>query len=79
MDYLTGDILPTDFSDGVPKTNYTYITATLTSQNNSRTANTTEYAAHAMWHFAQTLFLEFPHYKPNNDRVSIDICPLLDI
>ncbi|KAK3995523.1 Alpha/Beta hydrolase, partial [Cladorrhinum sp. PSN332] len=65
-------VTPTDFSDGdIPATNYTYRIGTLGSQNISHTANTTEKAAHAMWHFLQTWFFEFPHYKPNNDRISL--------
>lgn len=28
-------------------------------------------AAHALWHFAQTWFFEFPYYKPSDDRISL--------
>jgi hypothetical protein len=34
-------------------------------------ANTTQNAARALWHFAQVWFQEFPAYKPNNNRISI--------
>ncbi|KAK8040193.1 serine carboxypeptidase [Apiospora rasikravindrae] len=44
---------------------------TFGSQDPSQTANSTAQAAHAMWHFAQTWFSEFPHYKPVNDRISL--------
>ena len=27
--------------------------------------------AHAIWHFAQTWFEEFPFYKPNDEKISI--------
>ena len=45
--------------------------STLASQKPSHTLNSTASAAHALWHFAQTFFFEFPHYKPNDDRVSL--------
>ncbi|KAK4164293.1 serine carboxypeptidase [Cladorrhinum sp. PSN259] len=65
-------ITPTDFSDGnIPATNYTYRIGTLGSNNMSHTSNTTERAAHAMWHFLQAWLFEFPHYKPNNNKVSL--------
>ncbi|OLN88363.1 Carboxypeptidase S1-like protein A [Colletotrichum chlorophyti] len=62
---------PADFSDGVPKGNNTYRYGTASSQKPSQTANSTAHAAHALWHFAQTWFFEFPYYKPNDDRVSL--------
>ena len=48
------DFQPADFSDGVPEQNLTFLTGTTGSQNMSRTANTTQHAAVALWHFAQT-------------------------
>ena len=62
---------PTDFSDGVPESNYTYWVGTVASQDATHTANTTDYAAHSLWHFVQTFFQEFPGYKPNDNRLSI--------
>lgn len=62
---------PTDFSDGVPESNLTHRVGTSSSQKPSHTTNSTAQAAHALWHFAQTWFSEFPHYKPENDRISI--------
>ena len=41
------------------------------SQNLSHTANTTTHAATALWHFAQTWFEEFPHYKPADEQLSL--------
>lgn len=64
-------ITPTDFSDGLPELNYTTYVGTVASQNQSHTANSTAQAAHALWHFAQTWFFEFPAYKPENDRISL--------
>ncbi|KAK0386032.1 hypothetical protein NLU13_5869 [Sarocladium strictum] len=64
-------IIPTDFSDGLPELNYTTYAGTLASQVQSHTANSTAQAAHALWHFAQTWFFEFPAYKPEDDRISL--------
>jgi hypothetical protein len=62
---------PADFSDGVPKSNLTYRVGTAASNKPNTTANSTTHAAHALWHFAQTWFFEFPHYKPADDRISL--------
>ncbi|EQL03834.1 Peptidase S10, serine carboxypeptidase [Ophiocordyceps sinensis CO18] len=64
-------IIPTDFSHEWPQLNLTTRAGTLASQKRSHTANTTAQAAHALWHFAQTFFFEFPHYKPHDDRISL--------
>lgn len=64
-------ISPANFTDGIPETNITTRVGTFASQNVSQTANSTAYAAHALWHFAQTWFFEFPHYKPVDDRISL--------
>ncbi|KAK4154409.1 Alpha/Beta hydrolase protein [Chaetomidium leptoderma] len=65
-------VTPTEFTDGqIPTTNNTYRIGTLGSQNMSHTTNTTERAAHALWHFMQTWLFEFPHYKPSDDRISL--------
>lgn len=64
-------IVPTNFDDEVPYTNLTTLVGTYSSQNVTQTANSTARAAHAVWHFAQTWFSEFPHYKPNDDGVSV--------
>lgn len=62
---------PANFTDGVPETNYTVRTGTFASQDPSNTPNTTALAAHALWHFAQTWFFEFPNYKPQDNRISL--------
>ncbi|KAL0936069.1 carboxypeptidase s1 [Colletotrichum truncatum] len=62
---------PADFSEGVPDGNWTYRYGTTSSQQINQTASTTAQAAHALWHFAQTWFFEFPFYKPIDDRVSL--------
>ncbi|KAJ6444989.1 serine carboxypeptidase [Purpureocillium lavendulum] len=63
--------VPTDFSEEAPELNLTTRAGTFASQKPSHTLNSTASAAHALWHFAQTFFFEFPHYKPNDDRVSL--------
>jgi carboxypeptidase C (cathepsin A) len=62
---------PADFSDGVPRTNMTFMVGTVSSGQQNSTAHSTAQAAHALWHFAQTWFFEFPHYKPGDDRISL--------
>ncbi|KAI0864747.1 carboxypeptidase S1 [Xylaria cubensis] len=64
-------VKPGDFSNGIPKSNLTHHVGTFSSQKLTQTPNTTAQAAHAFWHFAQTWFTEFPHYKPADDRISL--------
>ena len=71
FNFLTETITPTDFSDGVPEQNNTFYVGTFGSQNGSHTANATIHAAHAIWHFAQTWFEEFPFYKPVDEKISL--------
>ena len=47
------------------------LAGTIPSGIRANTANTTENAARAIWHFAQTWFQEFPAYKPNDNRISL--------
>lgn len=62
----------TDFDQvNLPPLNSTTRVGTLSSDDGRHTVNTTAQAAHALWHFAQAFFWEFPHYKPNDDRVSL--------
>ncbi|KAM3517671.1 hypothetical protein NHJ13051_008786 [Beauveria bassiana] len=62
----------TDFSRvAVPELNSTTRVGTLSSGDKLHTVNTTAEAAHALWHFAQAFFWEFPHYKPIDDRISL--------
>lgn len=69
QDYV---ITPTNFTDDFPaKVNLTHRVGTFASQDLSQTANNTQQAAHALWHFAQTWFFEFPHYKPADNRISL--------
>jgi carboxypeptidase C (cathepsin A) len=66
-----GEPRPANFSSKVPEQNSTFFVGTYGSANPKHTANSTAHAAHAMWHFAQTWFEEFPHYKPNNNKISL--------
>ncbi|KAI1859911.1 uncharacterized protein JN550_011830 [Neoarthrinium moseri] len=63
-------MIPENFTE-VPEANFTSYPGTFSSQDTAKTANTTAFAAHALWHFAQNWFFEFPHYKPNDDRISL--------
>jgi carboxypeptidase C (cathepsin A) len=62
---------PADFGDDLPQPNLTYRVGTFASQDGNSTTTTTAFAAHAIWHFAQTWFFEFPYYKPQDDRISL--------
>lgn len=63
--------IPWDSVDKIPETNLTSYHGTFASQKPLNTANTTALAAHALWHFAQTWFFEFPYYKPHDNRISL--------
>ena len=63
------EITPTDFSEGFPAPNNTFMVGTFSSQDGNTTANSTVHAAHALWHFAQTWFEEFPFYKPADEKI----------
>ena len=67
----SGDVVISDFADGVPEQNTTFLVGTFPSQIISSSVNGTSNAARALWHFAQVWFQTFPEYKPNDDRVSI--------
>ncbi|KAI0186925.1 alpha/beta-hydrolase, partial [Astrocystis sublimbata] len=71
QDFESLQIVPTDFSKGVPASNLTHRVGTFSSQKITQTANSTAQAAHAFWHFAQSWFTEFPHYKPTDNRISL--------
>ncbi|KAL7800278.1 Alpha/Beta hydrolase protein [Trichoderma ceciliae] len=62
---------PADFPQQMPDLNFTSMAGTFSSQKRTHTTNSTAQAAHALWHFAQAWFSEFPHYKPSDDRISM--------
>ncbi len=65
------DVQHADFSQGVPPQILTFLVGTTGSQKLTHTANSTTHAAVALWHFAQTWFEEFPHYKPKDEQLSL--------
>ncbi|KAF2101322.1 putative carboxypeptidase S1 [Rhizodiscina lignyota] len=69
---LTETQTPTDFSKGIPFTpNITVFPGTVSNPDLAFTANNSNIAAKAMWHFAQVWFEEFPIYHPENERISL--------
>jgi len=65
------EVSPADFTNGFPTPNNTFMVGTFSSQNGKFTANSTTHAAHALWHFAQTWFEEFPFYKPDDEKIHL--------
>lgn len=64
----TQEILP---GATVPEQNATFLVGTYPSRNSNNTSQGSRNAAVAIWHFAQIWFQEFPHYHPNDARVSL--------
>ncbi|KAK1816289.1 hypothetical protein LTR12_009279 [Friedmanniomyces endolithicus] len=70
LDLLAGELYepPTPLTSGLP--DYMYLNGTFGSANSNQqvpyatTANTTEIAAAATWHFLQTWLAAFPQYNP---------------
>jgi hypothetical protein len=60
-----------DFTDGIPEQNNTFYVGTYATQQPLSVTNSTNHSAIALWHFAQTWFEEFPHYKPADEKISI--------
>ncbi|KAI9852598.1 MAG: hypothetical protein M1838_000252 [Thelocarpon superellum] len=71
VDQVSGEVTLSNFTDGVPQPNNTFFVGSFPSQDTKATANSTVNGAHALWHFAQTWFEEFPDYKPNDDKISV--------
>jgi len=70
--FFDDKITPLNETDHVPEQNSTFLVGTTGSQNVEHTANTTQHAATAIWHFAQTWFeecvpLKFSLYSPRSD------------
>ncbi|KAH9864726.1 hypothetical protein IAQ61_008670, partial [Plenodomus lingam] len=60
-----------DKTDPIPVQNSTFLTGTYPSRNPNNTAFGSVNGAVASWHFAQAWFQEFPHYLPNDTRISL--------
>ncbi|KAL6705557.1 hypothetical protein ACN47E_006674 [Coniothyrium glycines] len=70
-DLVTGRVNLLDDSDPVPEQNTTLLTGTYPSREPNNTAFGSVNGAVAAWHFAQAWFQEFPHYLPNDTRISL--------
>ena len=70
-EFISAEIKEADFTDTIPEQNNTFHVGTLSSQRDFSTTNGTNHSAHALWHFAQTWFEEFPYYKPQDEKISI--------
>ena len=70
LNLFTGKITqpPTDVPSVQPPV--TFLNGTFSSNNNNHTANTTEIAAHAVWHILQGFLSVFPQYNPGTYRNS---------
>ncbi|KAF7194192.1 Carboxypeptidase S1-like B [Pseudocercospora fuligena] len=55
----------------IPTQNATLMAGTYPSMNSNHTLLGSINAAHAVWHFAQAWFQEFPEHRPNNSKISI--------
>ena len=64
LNLFTSTILepPTGVPSGQP--DYTFLNGTFSSNNGNLTTNTTEIAAHAIWHMLQGFLGAFPQYNP---------------
>jgi carboxypeptidase C (cathepsin A) len=67
----SGRITYNDFVNGVPEQSSALLIGTFPSQEEWASANTTENAARALWHFSQVWLTTFPQYKPKDDRISL--------
>ncbi|KAL8734680.1 MAG: hypothetical protein Q9166_001336 [cf. Caloplaca sp. 2 TL-2023] len=49
---------------------YSHVDGTFSSHNGNASANTTEIAAHTMWHMLQTFLASFPQYNPTVNSIN---------
>ncbi|KAF2461314.1 Alpha/Beta hydrolase protein [Lineolata rhizophorae] len=69
---IGGNTTVVDFDEmEIPEQNNTFYVGTGPSHDGNFTTQGTSNSARALWHFAQVWFQEFPHYRPNDDRISI--------
>lgn len=71
LDLVSGDVELLNSTSPIPEQNATFLVGTYPSEVANHTAIGSINGAHALWHFAQIWFQEFPAYKPNNSKVSI--------
>lgn len=71
MNLLNGRVTNLNDTSPVPEQNNTLLTGTLPSRQPNNTAFGSVNGAVASWHFLQSWFQEFPHYLPNDTRISL--------
>ncbi|PVH95835.1 carboxypeptidase-like protein S1 [Periconia macrospinosa] len=71
MDLVNGRVTLLNETTEVPEQNSTLLTGTLPSREPNNTAFGSVNGAVASWHFLQSWFQEFPHYLPNDTRISL--------
>ena len=64
---------PTAYAGPAPA--YTYLNGTFSSQEPHATANTSQIAARAVWHFLQTFLGNFPEYNPGTRPNDTEVHP----
>jgi carboxypeptidase C (cathepsin A) len=64
LDLLQDKLYPPSATPDGSTPTYAFLNGTFSSQNSYATANTTQIAAHAVWHFLQTFLSAFPLYNP---------------
>merc|ERR1712137_15171 len=70
-DLVTGEVTLLNETTPVPEQNTTFLTGTYPSREPNNTAFGSVNGAVAAWEFAQAWFQEFPHYLPNDTRISL--------
>lgn len=70
-DESTGIVPFEAYGDEIPEQNATLLYGSFSSQELSRTPNTTEGAARTLWSFSQAWFADFPEYNTCSKRISI--------
>lgn len=75
LDLTTGNISypPSDVPSG--QAPYSFLNGTFSSGNPNATANTSQIAAQATWHFLQTWLATFPQYNPGSSANASSISP----
>ncbi|KAI8934484.1 hypothetical protein NX059_008186 [Plenodomus lindquistii] len=68
---VTGRVTLLNETSPIPEQNTTFLTGTFPSREPNNTAFGSVNGAVAAWHFAQAWFQEFPHYLPNDTRISL--------
>ncbi|KAF2023941.1 carboxypeptidase-like protein S1 [Setomelanomma holmii] len=70
-DLVTGRVTLLNDTTPTPEQNSTLLTGTFLSREPNNTASGSVNGAVTSWHFPQSWFQEFPHYLPNDTRISL--------